>query len=94
VTEEPSASEQHPEEETTPEHSREDWFARQLGEEWVEIEPGIYRQAEPPAQSPYIPVDEVDLDDPDAIVRDLSLHRTHGTDAPESRRGGRWWRRG
>ena len=24
---------------------RDDWFARQLGDEWVAVEPGIYRQA-------------------------------------------------
>ena len=24
---------------------RDDWFARQLGDEWVTVEPGIYRQA-------------------------------------------------
>jgi hypothetical protein len=94
VTEEPSTHEEHPEQVTKPDSLREDWFARQLGEEWVEIEPGIYRQVDPPAFSTPESVDLDDPDEQDALVRDLSVLRPGADEAPESGRGGRWWRRG
>lgn len=94
VTEEPSAREEHPEQVTKPDGLREDWFARQLGEEWVEIEPGIYRQVDPPAFSTPEAGESAEPDEEDALVRDLSLLGSGSVDAPEQHRGGRWWRRG
>ena len=32
--------------------TRADWFARELGDTWVEIEPGIYEHSAPPPPGP------------------------------------------
>ena len=41
---------------------RADWFGQTLGADWVEIEPGIYRQQSPPPEEAETPLDQELLD--------------------------------
>jgi len=69
---------------------RSDWFGQTLGDEWVEIEPGIYRQQAPAAATP----DEADPSLDETLMEALpNAEQEPATTPPEHSPQRRWFRR-
>jgi hypothetical protein len=69
---------------------RSDWFGETLGDEWVEIEPGIYRQRAPATSTP----DEADPSLDETLMDALpSAEPEPETTPPEHAPQRRWFRR-
>ena len=52
MADEPSDEQRRRRHEAAARRQRDEWFARVLGDDWIEVEPGVYRQAgwrEPPS---------------------------------------------
>jgi hypothetical protein len=52
MADEPSENKEESEAEVVARRFRSDWFGRALGDEWLEVEPGVYRQVTERAQIP------------------------------------------
>ncbi len=52
MADEPSENKEESEAEVAARRFRSDWFGRGLGDEWMEVEPGIYRHVTERAQIP------------------------------------------
>jgi hypothetical protein len=52
MADEPSENKEESEAEVAARRFRSDWFGRALGDEWMEVEPGIYRHVTERAQIP------------------------------------------
>ena len=67
---------------------RADWFGQTLGADWVEIEPGIYRQQSPAAEDAETPLDQELLDAIPAAEHDAE---PEAEDSPTKERPHRRW---
>jgi hypothetical protein len=65
--------------------AREDFFVRALGEEWVEVEPGIYKHMPHGQSQPSPKTSEPELDD--ALIDRLSSPLDHESEERDSRVG-------